>query len=381
MKDGKKEGGNVFARMTGGITASYNDFMALDKKSKRVKVIDFLVKYALYIIIAILVIYVQYVSVNNPLMKRSFFSLKAIFDLVKRTGAAMFLALGVGGIIVLTGTDLSAGRILGLTACISASLLQMPFEQYKTKMYPDMAPWPILLVLLFVMLIGGLLGSFNGYCVASFKLHPFIVTLATQLIVYGGVLWYVTWGKNGGGPIAGLTEEYKNIVKGTVNLGDVEANGAAIPYYVFYAIIAAVIMWFIWNKTTLGKNMYAVGANPEAATVSGVSVMATTIMIFTLAGLMYGFGGFIEAARTGSNSPTTGLNMELDAIAACVIGGVSFTGGVGKISGVITGVFLLQIIAVSLQWLDVPTSVQYLTKGLIILVACALDMRKYLIKK
>ena len=127
--------------------------------------------------------------------------------------------------------------------------------------------------------------------------------------------------------------------------------------------------------------MYAVGANPEAANVSGVSVLATTIFIFMIAGLLYGLGGFVEAARTGSNSATTGVNAELDAIAACVIGGVSFTGGTGKISGIITGVILLQIISVSLQWLGISSNLQYIVKGIIILVACAIDMRKYLQKK
>ena len=127
--------------------------------------------------------------------------------------------------------------------------------------------------------------------------------------------------------------------------------------------------------------MYAVGANPDAANVSGVSVMKTTIVVFMMAGVLYGFSGFVEAARIGSNGPVTGLNAELDAIAACVIGGVSFTGGVGKISGIITGVVLLQIISVALQWLSVSTNLQYIIKGVIILVAVALDMRKYLAKK
>ena len=146
-------------------------------------------------------------------------------------------------------------------------------------------------------------------------------------------------------------------------------------------MIATVIMWFVWNRTTLGKNMYAVGANPEAANVSGVNVAATIILVFTMAGLLYGFSGFVEAARIGSNNATAGMNAELDAIAACVIGGVSFTGGTGKISGIVTGVILLQIITVALQWLGVSTNLQYIIKGVIILVAVAIDMRKYLVRK
>ena len=140
-------------------------------------------------------------------------------------------------------------------------------------------------------------------------------------------------------------------------------------------------MWFMWNKTTFGKNMFAVGSNPEAANVSGVSVFWTTIAVHTLAGCMYGITGFIESARIGSNQANTGLNYECDAIAACVIGGVSFVGGTGKISGIVLGVFILRIIFVALQFLSINQSMQYIIKGLIILVACSIDMRKYLVRK
>lgn len=157
--------------------------------------------------------------------------------------------------------------------------------------------------------------------------------------------------------------------------------GTPIPYYVFYAIFATEVMWVIWNKTTLGKNMYAVGANTEAANVSCVNVGLTIILIFTMAGALYGFSGFVEAARVGSNNASAGVNAELDAIAACVIGGVSFNGGMGKISGIVTGVIMLQIITVALQWLNVSTNLQYIIKGAIILIAVSIDMRKYLVKK
>jgi len=352
-----------------------NSYKSLDRKGKQVWWGNLFVRNVIYIIILLLVIYVQIYSQRNG-FSNTFFSFKSIIDIVKRAGSSMFLALGVGGIIVLTGTDLSAGRIMGLVACISASLLQNPISEYSAKMFPNLTAPPIFAVILLSMLIGALIGAFNGFCVANFKLHPFIVTLATQLILYGLVLMYVQLGSNGGGPISGLTESYKEVVKGTISI-----SGTTIPYYVFYAIIAAVVMWFIWNKTTLGKNMYAVGANPEAANVSGVSVLKTTITVFTIAGVLYGFSGFIEAARIGSNGPTTGVNAELDAIAACVIGGVSFTGGTGKISGIITGVVLLQIISVALQWLGVSSDTQYIIKGVIILGAVAIDMRKYLTKK
>lgn len=369
------ENGGAIKRFSENIRTRYGDFKQLDSKSKQRWWGNFFVRNAIYIIIVLLVIYVQIYSIKNE-FANTFLSFKSIIDLIKRSGSSLFLALGVGGIIVLTGTDLSAGRIMGLAACICASLLQNPVEVYAAKMFPNMATPPILVVLLLSLLVGGIIGTFNGFCVAKFRLHPFIVTLATQLILYGVVLMYLQLGTNGGGPISGLTEAYKNVVKGTVSI-----SGNAIPYYVFYAAVAAAIMWFVWNKTVLGKSMYAVGANPEAANVSGVSVMKTTVMVFMIAGILYGFSGFIEAARIGSNGPTTGVNAELDAIAACVIGGVSFTGGTGKISGIITGVILLQIISIALQWLGVSSDTQYIIKGIIILVACAIDMRKYLAKR
>ena len=188
---------------------------------------------------------------------------------------------------------------------------------------------------------------------------------------------YLMQGTNNGQSISGLDPKFTNFISGsTFKIGSV-----ALPNFVFYALGITVIMWFVWNKTTFGKNMFAVGSNPEAANVSGVNVSRTIILVFVLAGIMYGFTGFIEAARIGSNSAATGLNYELDAIAACVIGGVSFVGGIGKIRGVIMGVVLLRIIFVGLTFLGIDSNLQYVIKGLIILVACAIDMRKYLVRK
>ncbi|MCL1995427.1 MAG: beta-methylgalactoside transporter [Defluviitaleaceae bacterium] len=357
------------------ITQRFNDYKALDKKGKMIWWRDFFVRNAIYIIILMLVIYVQYFSIVNNFANQ-FLSFNSLVDIMNRASSSMFLALGVGGIIVLTGTDLSAGRIMGLTAVISASLLQNPVDVFPARMFPDMGTPPIILVMVLVMIIGALIGVFNGFFVSKFKLHPFIVTLSTMIILNGVVLWYLQLGANAGGPISGLTAQYGEFVRGTVQI-----FGTPVPFFVFYAIIATAIMWFVWNKTTLGKNMYAVGANPEAANVSGISVKWTTISIFAIAGALYGFSGFVEAARVGSNGPNTGVMAELDAIAACVIGGVSFSGGVGKISGIVTGVILLQIISVALQWLGVSSDVRLMITGAIILAAVAIDMQKNLAKK
>ena len=340
-----------------------------------ISAVDFLVKYALYIMIIILVVIV---TVKFPPGSKANFLAAAPVDLIKRVSYRIFLALGVGGIIVLTGTDLSAGRNMGLCACIAAALLQR--SDYAGKMFPELATQNMFLVLLLLMVVGGLIGLVNGFCVSKFSLHPFIVTLATQLMIYGTVLIFVNGGQNKGQPLSGLDGGYTSFITGNSLFFGLR-NPLGLPNYVWFAVLAVVIMWLIWNKTTLGKNMYAVGSNPEAAKVSGVNVSMTIILIFVMAGVLYGCSGFVEAARVGSNTATTGLNAELDAIAACVIGGVSFTGGVGKISGIVAGVFLLEVISVCLQWLSVSADMVNIIKGLIILVAVALDMRKYLAKK
>lgn len=343
-------------------------YKTLDAKDKRTFWKEALINNALYIMLIIAIIYTY--SKNNK-----FLSGNSIMNIISLSAANIPIACGIAGCIVLTGTDLSAGRVVGLTACISASLLQS--VKYATRMFPDLPVMPIPLVILMVMIVGGLVGWVNGFFVAKFKLHPFIVTLATQLIVFGSLLMYIMINGNNGQPLSGLDDSFKKFVTGSV----LSVGAIPIPNYVWYAIIIVIAMWFIWNKTSFGKNMFAVGSNPEAANVSGVNVNRTIIMVHTLAGMMYGLTGFIESARIGSNSATTGLNYESDAIAACVIGGVSFVGGTGKISGVVMGVFLLRIIFVALQFLSINQNLQYIIKGLIILVACSIDMRKYLVRK
>ena len=330
---------------------------------------NLLLNNALFILMGIAIVYI---AIKNP----RFIQPASIINILSQTAAYLPAALGIGGCIVLTGTDLSAGRIVGLTACISASLLQNA-ANVANKMWPQIGTLPIWVVIPAAMVIGAAFGAFNGFFVAKFKLHPFIVTLGTQLIVYTLLLLYVQMGNNNGMAISNLDKSYTDFVKGELfNVG-----GTAVPRYVLFAVILAVLMWFIWNKTTFGKNMFALGANEEAARVSGVNVFLTTILVFALAGAMYGFTGFIEGARIGSNTANTGFNYELDAIAACVIGGVSVVGGIGKIRGVIVGVLMLRLIFIGLSMMSIDPNLQYLIKGGIILFACALDMRKYLVKK
>ena len=350
------------------IRRSSADFFALDGREKARRIKDFVLDKAMFIIIIAAIIIIA-------IMRPRFVSAASIINIISLTAAKLPIALGIGGAIVLSGTDISAGRAVGLTAAITASLLQS--TGYPAKIFPSLPTLPIPLVIPIILAVGALIGLLNGFFVARFKLHPFIVTLSTQLIIFGGILLFLQIGDNGGQTLSGLSPQYISFISGPL----FHISGIPVPKYVLYSVIVTIIMWVVWNKTVFGKNMFAVGSNPEAANVSGVNVAGTIMLVFTLAGVLYGITGFIEAARIGSNSASTGLNYELDAIAACVIGGVSFVGGIGKISGVILGVVLLRIIFVGLTFLGIDSNMQYIIKGLIILVACAIDMRKYLVRK
>lgn len=339
----------------------------VEKKIDKKKVIDFLLNYALYIVLFLMIIFF---IAKEP----GFLSLKNFTNILSQASTRGILALGVAGLIVLQGTDLSAGRILGLTAIISASLLQS--STYAARMYPELPVLPLALPLIIAVIIGGIFGAINGFGVAKLKIHAFIITLGTQLIAFGISCLYIDRPPLGAQPVANLDSRYTNAVNGSLKLGSVE-----IPYLVFYLAIVALVMWFIWNKTTLGKNMFAIGGNPEAAAVSGVNIVKNVMIIFIIAGMLYGLAGFLEAARAGSTSTATGFNYELDAISACVVGGVSFSGGIGTIPGVLLGTVLLQVINYGLNFIGVNAYWQYIIRGLIIIVAVALDVRKYIAKK
>ena len=341
------------------------EFSALDGAEKLRRAVEFVLDNAMVIIILIAIFTIA-------LLRPRFVSASSIINIISLTAAKLPIALGIGGAIVLSGTDISAGRAVGLTACITASLLQS--TGYAHKMFPNLPTLPIPVVLLTVMAAGALIGLVNGFFVAKFKLHPFIVTLSTQLVIFGATLLYLQIGNNGGQTLSGLDGSYVSFISGAL----FRVAGIPVPRYVLYSAIITLLTWVIWNKTAFGKNMFAVGSNEDAARVSGVNVFRTVVGVFMLAGIMYAITGFIEGARIGSIASYTGLNYESDAIAACVIGGVSFVGGTGRIGGVVIGVLLLQIIFVGLNFLSVDQNMLYIIKGLIILLACAVDMRKHL---
>lgn len=321
------------------------------------------------ILVVLMVLLVVIVAIEP-----SFISINNFRNILAQASTRVIIALGIGALIITQGTDLSAGRIVGLSAVVSASLLQSP--TYAYRMYPNLPQlrivWPILLA----TVVAGIIGLLNGLVISKLMVTPFITTLGTQIIVYGITSTYFDRPPYGAQPIGGLDQRYMDFAQGSFNI-----LGFAIPHLVIYAAIVTTLIWVLWNKTRLGKNIFAVGGNPEAAVVSGVSLVKTLLIVYTLAGALYGFAGSLEAARVGSATNNTGNMYELDAIAACVVGGVSFTGGVGTVGGIVTGVLIFQVINYGLAFIGVNPYLQYIIKGLIIIIAVAIDTRKYVKKK
>ncbi|MDM8533574.1 galactose/methyl galactoside ABC transporter permease MglC [Clostridiaceae bacterium HSG29] len=307
-------------------------------------------------------------------LEPSFISFRNFKNILAQSSTRVIMALGVGGIIVAKGTDLSLGRVVGLAAVISASLLQAP--EYAYRMYPDLPQLPIIVPILLVMLITGAFGFINGFVISKFKVDPFIQTLGMMIIVYGVNSLYYDRPPYGAQPIGGLDEKFAHFAQGYFTI-----NGFDIPFLVIYAAITTIVIWIIWNKTVFGKNIFAIGGNSEAAFVSGVNVTKNLLMIYTFAGLLYGLGGSLEAARIGTATNNTGLMYELDAIAACIVGGLSFDGGIGTVPGIVAGVLIFQVIAYGLSFIGVSPYLQYIIKGLIIIVAVAIDSRERAKKK
>ncbi len=322
----------------------------------------FFMNNAIYIVIFAIILFI---IIQEP----GFVSWPVIRNILTQSSVRLILAYGVAGIIILQGTDLSLGRLVGFAAVISASLLQR--QDYLSRFYPDLPSLPLWVPLIISCAVIAVFSAINGWVVAKFKIHPFLATLGMMIAVYGVLSIYFASGAPGPQPIGGFDERYTQLVTGTF-LG--------LPNLVIYAAVVSVIVWVLWNKTTFGKNLYAVGGNPEAAEVSGVNVSRTIIMVYVLAGVLYGIGGYLEAARIGSANNGTGFGYELDAIAACVVGGISFSGGIGKVSGAIAGVLLFTIISYGMTFMGLDQYYQYIIKGVIIVVAVALDTQKYLKK-
>ncbi len=331
----------------------------------------FLLQNGLYI--AIILIFIALCMITPVVKNTPLLTYNNVLNILQQASPRMFLALGVAALILLTGTDLSIGRMVGMGMTAATIIMHQGINTGAvfghifdfTKMSIGLR---VVLALVVCVVLCTFFTSIAGFFTAKFKMHPFISTMANMLVIFG-LVTYATKGVSFGA----IEPTIPNMVIPKVN---------GFPTIILWAVAAVVIVWFIWNKTTFGKNLYAVGGNPEAAAVSGISVFGVMMGAFILAGILYGFGAWLECARmVGSGSAAYGQGWEMDAIAACVVGGVSFTGGIGKISGVVVGVFIFTALTYSLTILGIDTNLQFVFSGIIILVAVTLDCLKYVQKK
>jgi len=302
------------------------------------------------------------------IMRPGFFSLQVLINLINNTAPRFIVALGVSGCLIAKGTDLSAGRAVGLAGCIAATFLQR--TDYASKVYPGIGDINILLVIVGVVLIAAFFGAINGSVISFLKVPPFIATLGMQTIIYGICLVFT-----GAQPIGGLRDDFTRISSGF--LFDIKA----LPFLGFFALGCGIIIWFIYNKTAHGKYLFAIGGNEAAAEVNGINTNRTKIIIYASAGALYGLAGFLLGAKAGGTSVNLGQGWELEAIAGCTIGGVSTNGGVGRVSGILIGVLVFELLKIAMQFMGVEPSYTYIVQGLVIVAAVAFDMRKHMGRK
>ena len=296
------------------------------------------------IIVAFLVLCV-FLSVFHQ-TSGSFFTRQNIFNVLRQISTNLLLACGMTLVNILGGIDLSVGAIIALSGCISAGCV----ARYNL---------PLPIALLMGLLVGLLVGMFNGAVISKTTIPAFIVTLATMNIAKGLAYVYT-----GGSPVRVVTKEWQFLGAGYVG---------SFPTPVVILVIVLINTAIIMNKTKMGRHMYAVGGNQQAAEFSGIKVEKVKFFVHAFSGLMAGLAGIVVASRMYSGQPTAGDGAEMDAIAAVVVGGTSMAGGSGKIGGTIIGGLIIGVLNNGLNLLNVNSFWQYVVKGVVILLAVFID--------
>lgn len=281
-----------------------------------------------------------------PATRSSFLSSQNMFNVLRQISTNMLIACAMTMVIILGGIDLSVGSIIALSGVIAAGCV----SRYHL---------PIFAALIAGMLVGVFIGIFNGYIICKTTIPSFIVTLATMNIARGLAKVYT-----GGSPVRVVTKEWQFIGAGYVGI---------IPVPVILMLIIIAITAVIMNKTKLGRHIYAVGGNAQAAVFSGIKVSKVKFLVHAYAGLMAGIAGIILASRMYSGQPTAGEGAEMDAIAAVVVGGTSMAGGSGKIGGTIIGALIIGVLNNGLNLMNVNSFWQDVVKGAVILLAVFID--------
>lgn len=263
------------------------------------------------------------------------------------------IAVGVTQVIITGGIDLSSGSVVGVTAMIAASVAQA--STWPRALYPALTDLPAIVPIGLGLCVGLLAGLINGWLIAKTKIPPFIATLGMMVSARGLSKWYTK-----GQPVSGLTDQFNFIGTGIW------------PVIVF--LVVALIFHIALRYTRYGKFTYAIGANVQAARVSGINVEAHLIKVYAIAGMLAGLAGVVTAARAQTAQAGMGVMYELDAIAATVIGGTSLTGGVGRITGTVIGTVILGVMTSGFTFLRVDAYYQEIVKGLIIIAAVVVDV-------
>jgi inositol transport system permease protein len=263
------------------------------------------------------------------------------------------IAVGVTQVIITGGIDLSSGSVVGMTAMIAASFAQS--STWSRALYPSLTDLPFFIPVGIGLLIGLAAGIVNGELIARTKIPPFIATLGMMVSARGVAKWYTK-----GQPVSGLTEQFNFIGTGIW------------PVIVF--LVVAAIFHIALRYTRYGKFTYAIGANVQAARVSGINVEAHLVKVYAIAGLLAGLAAIVTAARAQTAQAGMGVMYELDAIAATVIGGTSLTGGVGRVTGTVIGTIILGVMTSGFTFLRVDAYYQEIVKGLIIVAAVVVDV-------
>jgi inositol transport system permease protein len=308
----------------------------------------------------IFLIFVAMIVVASVL-KPAFVSSTNLINIVRQMSIVGLIALGVTGVIVSGGIDLSSGSVVGLTAVVAASLAQMP--DYSAAFYPGLH-LPVIMPVLAACLVGALVGLINGSLVAKARIPPFIATLGAYTAIRGAANLYT-----GGRPISNLTDEYNFVGQGDV---------FGLPVPIIILVVMAAVTHILYAHTKFGKYIYAIGGNEQAARVSGINASRYKMLIYVYASFLAGLAGLVVSSRIGSGQPGLGVGYELDAIAAAVIGGTSLSaGGIGTVAGTIVGALIIGVLNNTLDLMNVSAFWQQIVKGCIIVGAVIIDQLKH----
>ena len=281
------------------------------------------------------------------------FNLERLQIIILQMAVIGIIAVGVNMVIITSGIDLSSGSVVAVAAVVSASLAQI--SDFPRAVFPQLTDLPIVWPILAGVLAGLMIGLINGSLIAFTAIPPFIATLGTMVAARGFAKWFTN-----GMPVSMLTDNFAWIGSG------------ANPVIIF--IVIAAIFHVVLRYTRFGKFTYAIGANRQAAIVSGINVPRHLIWIYAIAGLLSGLAGTVTAARAISGQSGMGVMYELDAIAAVVIGGTSLTGGLGRVTGTVIGVLILGVMTSGFTFIRIDAYYQEMVKGGIIVAAVVADM-------